>query len=252
MNKMHKHVTYRLMMTSTFYVIFSFFTMAVVLFAWFTIRNDNDAKLVSKITEIDANYELYIYHHPYSLGDAYTDLLGQLCEEQEAYCYQKMDDRQTFFDDSESLAPGMTFSFVLKVLPLSEEQGYLSIHLGGVISHGFIEEINKIQTAFSYQVDKISYVHQEIETLDVKDTYPIVYTDDHFSSEYNVTYELMDRVPLHYLYGSSDYVLIYFSFYFDPSIKGFDALGEPYENSNVFMNQSLEINQLMMTIRRRN
>jgi hypothetical protein len=53
---------------------------------------------------------------------------------------------------------------------------------------------------------------------------------------------------MHYLYGDSDYVLVYFSFYFDPEIKGVDPYGEPYTDANVFMNQMIEIKHLWMIL----
>jgi len=242
------NVPYKMMTTATLYVIFSFFTMSVVIFAWFTIRNDNDAALVASITELDANYELYVYKEPYYLGDSVQLFTENLCADDQMNCYKLLENTQSFFSMAESIAPSMKFSFVLKVSPVSLDQGYIKLGLSGITSTGYVDQINKIQTAFYYEVTKISYVYEDVETDDVKENYPIQYHKAHFLYNQSHHYELVKNVGLHHMYLPSAYVLIYFSFYFDPLVTGYDEMLNPYPNSNIFMNQMFEIKQLVMTL----
>ena len=103
-----------------------------------------------------------------------------------------------------------------------------------------------IQTAFMYEVIRVSYLTTESETEDLKSNAPIEFHTNYFTYEESLVYPLVHNVPVINLEFSSSTVIVYFDLYFSNSIFGTDAFGVPYTNSNIFMNQVFSIQHIFM------
>lgn len=237
------------LLKSIFHLLVSLTMMSVVTYAWFTITNENNAHVVSKISGVEAEYQFYAYENMFRLGSENQTLIDNVCDLNglEDLCYQEVKNPIYPKLIDGSVAPGERFSFAISISSVGSTQGYLDLTLGNIESIGYDLEGNKIQTAFGYEVTKISYIHNEVETVDMKDGL-IYQTFTHFSIDDNLYYPLVTDVPLVDNDDLLSKVIIYFDVYFDPTICGMDIEGIAYTNSNIFLNQTFNINDVYMNV----
>jgi len=218
-----------------------------VTYAWFTLTNENNTVFVAEISGVEAEYEFYIYNDPTFYGSSNLTLINNTTIDENEYDkYLKVVDPTVAQIIPGYAAPGDVFSFAIKVTNVGTTTGKLDLSLGNIVSYGYDLEVNKIQTAFEYGVTQISYIYNNIESTDQKDILNLNYTIDNFESTNNLTYDLIDDVPIGV--ATDNVVVLYFDLTFDPSIYGEDASGTPYTNSNIFMGQTLLVNTIYMNL----
>ncbi|MBN2300724.1 MAG: hypothetical protein JXC31_06005 [Acholeplasmataceae bacterium] len=239
----------KLIFSSVLYIILVTTMTTFVTYAWFTISNVNNASLVSNISEIEAEYEFFVYQNANRDGSDDLTLIDNICLlEDEDLCYLAVTNPMVAFMIEGSSAPGEKFSFAIRITSVNNPIGTLSLDFGGLNSIGYDIEENKLQTAFFYQVDKISYLNYGIETDDLKDSLDIVHHQGFFTYDNDTYYPLISNVPMQDQENANTMIIIYFSLYFDPYIYGEQSDGTPYTNSNIFMNQTFTIDNLFMSV----
>ena len=236
----------RLVTRLVLYILFSISAISILTFAWFTLGNENNTELISELTDIEADYEFYVYRDSLHLGNSTPSLVEDTCILNEDQCYQLIPNPTVAHLFDGSVAPGERFSFAVKVRSQGQTQAYLSLDFGGVISENYDRIENKIQTAFMYEVTGISYFLNDTESIDYKNTLPIEIYSSYFSHNDGVIYPLVQNVPVINRDFSSSTVIVYFDFYFSTTIFGSDVNNIPYTNSNIFMNQVLLIQHIFM------
>lgn len=245
----NKHKYQRLVVSSVFYIFMTLTLTTCLTYAWFTLTNVNNAHLISNISEIEAEYEFFVYQNQERDGSSEITLIDNICQiEDEDLCYQKILNPTTAYLIDGATAPGERFSFAIKIVSVNNSIGKLKLDLGGLNSQGYDIVQNKIQTAFYYQVDKITYINSNVETIDVKDNYGINYYSSFFSYDNDELYPLVANVPMYDEENSDTMIVIYFNVYFNPTVYGQESDGTPYTNSNIFMNQIFAINHLFMSV----
>lgn len=249
MEKQIKSKYRKLIISSIFYFVIVFTMTTFVSYAWFTITNTNNANLITSISEIESEYEFFIYQNETRDGSDELTLIDNVCQtDTEDLCYLNISNPTTSVLLEGSSAPGERYSFAIRITSVNNPIGTLKLELGDLISEGYDLEVNKIQTAFYYQVDKISYINFGVESADVKDNLGIVYHSNFFSYDNNTIYPLVSNVPMRNAENVDTMIIIYFNLYFDPYIYGQDALGIPYTNSNIFLNQRFSIVHIYMNV----
>lgn len=239
----------RLVMVSLTYFTISLFILTSIVYAWFTMTNTNRANLVAGISGVEAEYQFYIYQDTYRNGSSSLTLENNVCTPSKTdECYELITNPTVPTLIPGFVAPGERFSFAIRIVSVGASSGRLRLDFGGLTSQGFDLDVNKIQSAFSYEVTKISYIDMGIESSDQKDQEPIVYYSEHFVYDNNGPYPLVESVPMGQQNGQNSIIVIYFDLYFDPFVYGFDIYGEPYTNSNIFMNQIFTVNHIFMTV----
>lgn len=237
----------RLFMMATIYVLIAILLITSITYAWFTLTNHNEALFVTQVSGVEAEYEFYIYNDPSLSDNSNLTLIDNTTSDIETYHkYYLIPDPTSNYLIPEYMAPGDVVQFALKVTNVGTTAGRLSLSLSNVLSQYYDLDVNKIQTAFEYRVVKISYINDGIESVDQKDIENMSYGYNHFSMTDNLTYPLVTDIPLGHI--DNDIVVIYFEFYFDPTVFGEDAQGIPYTNSNIFMGQKLMINRINMDL----
>jgi len=202
--------------------------------------------LISELTDIEADYEFYVYKDSLHLGNETPSLVEDSCVLNEDQCYQLIPNPTQAHLMDGSVAPGERFSFAVKVKSQGQTQAYLSLDFGGVISENYDRIENKIQTAFMYEVTNISYFLNNTESSDYKNSLPIEIFSSYFSNIDGVIYPLVQNIPVINRDFSSSTVIVYFDFYYSTTIFGSDSNNIPYTNSNIFMNQVLLIQHIFM------
>ncbi len=190
----------------------------------------------------------YVYHNDEKNGSDELTLIDNVCAIGEDLCYEHIPNPTFNHLIPSYVAPGERFSFAIKITSVGETEGYLALDFKELLSTGYDIPQNKIQTAFLYLVDKVSYINAGIESVDIKDTGSIIYSNQHFDYDNNYIYSLISNVPFGLEGDLNSTVVTYFDLYFDPTIFGQTSEGVPYTNSNVFMNQIFAINHIVMTI----
>lgn len=237
----------RLFMMATIYVLIAILLITSITFAWFTLTNENETLFVTQISGVEAEYEFYIYNDSSLSDNSNMTLINNTTTDEENYDkYYLIPDPTSNYLIPDYMAPGDVVQFALKVTNVGTTSGSLSLSLSNVLSQYYDLDVNKIQTAFLYRVPKISYINDGIETTDQKDVLNMNYNEGHFSEQDYLDYELVSYVPLGHV--TNNVVVIYFEFYFDPTIYGEDAQGITYTNSNIFMGQKLSINTIYMDL----
>lgn len=242
-----KYRSYTLHIYTTLYICVSFLLISVVTFAWFTLTNHNQTAFMSDVAEIESEYVFYMYEDLYRLGNSNPMLLEQTCGEETLNCYRYIENPMENQWIDHSVAPGQRFSLAIKVLSQGLTQSYLSLSLGGILSEGYETSGYKIETAFYYQVTKISYVINDVESSDYKAIGPRVFYQGYFDQGDQIMYPLAKNLPTLDIYSLSSEMIVYFDLYFDPDIRGYDG-DIIHEDSHVFINQKLYINHLFMKV----
>lgn len=220
----------------------------MITYAWFIITNTNHSMLVSRVSEVEAEYEFYRFQDSWHNGNSNPLLLDQLCSiEKDDQCYASIPDPAQVFNLEQAISPGERFSFAIMITTLGNE-AYLNLDLGRVSSSYSLENEMRIQDAFLYQVSKVSYVIDGIEGEDQKENTPIVYSQAYFMGDNDTIYPLIHHVPMNLEVGEDVKVIIYFDFYYDPDVKGLDDLGNPNLNQNHLAHQKLIIEDIYMMI----
>jgi hypothetical protein len=249
MNKKSKLSMHRMMMLSVVYFLCAFMILSVTVYAWFIITNENNTQLVSYISDVEAEYEFYIYQNKLHDGSNNLTLEDNICDFSHVdLCYKLIPNPTSAHLMDGSAAPGERYSFAIKILALGNSVSFLNLSMNGVTSTGYDLEQNRIQNAFYYEVTKIVYVQNNIETEDKKDNSPTVYSYGYFNQEVNHSYSLVRNLPLFINEELGSSLIIFFDFYFDPSIYGSDINQIPYTNSNIFMNQIFTVEDIFMLI----
>lgn len=238
----------RMLIMSTLYVLLSCLLLSITTFAWFIMTNQTKTSLVSAISEVEAEYEFYIYQDSWHVGNANPFLIRQLCESiDEDGCYELIHDPSQVFDWMQSIAPGERFSFAISIVSIGTE-AYLSLDMGHVESHGYTDPSLQIKYAFYYEITKLSYIVSEVEGVDQKDVSPTTSFQGHFNQSVNATYPLIHDIPLNHIQGEHVIIVVYFDLFYDPSVIYRDEYGNPYENFNHLMGQSFTIQDIYMMI----
>ena len=249
MGKTHKSKYRKLIISSILYFAIVLTMTTFVSYAWFTITNTNDANLITSISEIESEYGFYIYQNTSRDGSDELTLIDNICQtETEDLCYQNIVNPNSSNLLEGSSAPGERYSFAIRITSVNNPIGTLKLELGDLISEGYDLEINKIQTAFYYQVDKISYINFGEESVDLKDDLGIQYHSNYFTYDNDGIYPLVSNVPMQNEENVDTMIVIYFNLYFDPYIYGQNDLGIPYTNSNIFLNQRFTIQHIYMSV----
>ncbi len=239
----------RLVMVSVTYFVLAFFVLSAVIYAWFTITNTNSASLVAGISGVEAEYQFYIYEDSTKSGSNHMTLMNNVCTTSITdQCYHLVSNPTIPTLINGYVAPGERFSFAIRIVSVGSSSGRLKLDLGGLISTGFDLPVNKIQSAFGYEVTKISYIEMGVESEDMKDLIDATYYNQHFTHSNNGPYQLIEDVPMGSENGINSIVIIFFDIFFDPTVFGFDSEGNPYENSNIFMNQIFTVQHIFMTV----
>lgn len=247
---MSKKVTsyHRIIVVSTMYIILALSLLTVSIYAWFTLTNENSADLVSQISGVEAEYEFYIYQNELHEGSQDITLIDNVCSVGQDLCYEYIANPTYAHLIDGKVAPGERFSFAIKILSVGSSEGKLKLELGGLESIGYDLPVNKIQSAFGYEVTKVSYIYQNVESEDQKDNGIIDYADQMFNINNSSLYPLISNVPMGVENQHNSIIVIYFDLYFDASVYGENEFGVPYTNSNIFMNQIFTVNHIYMTI----
>ncbi len=231
------------------YLLISIFMLSCVTYAWFTITDTNNAHLTTKTSGVEAEYQFYVYKNKYHYGSNHQTLIDNTCVigSVEDLCYQEI--KNPIYPEliEGSVAPGERFSFAIAIQSLGSMQGYVELKLGNLESIGYDRAENKIQTAFGYEVTKISYIYDDIETEDLKEdfnyqSYRLFDIDDVKS------YHLIQDVPLVHENQFQGTLVVYFDLYYDPTVFGIDENDMPYTNSHIFMQQSLHVHDVYMHV----
>lgn len=249
MQKQNKITYRRLILTSSMIVVLTISLLFVSVYAWFTLTNINSASLVSSVSGVEAEYEFYIYNNMMHDGSSELTLENNVCiVSGEDLCYEYISNPTYAHLIDGKVAPGEKFSFAIKITSIGTSAGRLQLDLGGLQSIGNSTLNDKIQQAFSYEVTKISYIENGVESVDQKDVAPISYFSQTFTSLNDEVYPLVNYVPMGIANHLRSIIVVYFDIYFDPTIYGSDAFGTPYTNSNIFMNQTFIVNHIYMII----
>ena len=249
MKKTDNHSLHRMMFLSVVYFLSAFMLLSVSVYAWFIITNENNTRLISYISDVEAEYEFFIYQDQLHNGSQQITLKDNVCEVfDEDLCYKPITNPTSAHLMSGSAAPGERFSFAIKISALGNSVSYLHLSMSGITSVGYDLEQNKIQNAFYYEVTKIVYVQNDIETEDKKNNSPIVHGSGYFNEASNHSYPLVYNVPIFIDQELGSSLIIFFDFYFDPTIFGSDINQIPYTNSNIFMNQIFTVQDIFMLI----
>lgn len=237
------------MFKSIGYLLISIFMFSVVTYAWFTITDTNQTHLAVKTSGVEAEYKFYVYKNILHSGSNHMTLIDNVCVIgiKEDLCYEEANNPISPQLIEGSVAPGERFSFAIAIQSLGSTQGYVDLTLGNLESVGYDIEENKIQTAFGYEVTKISYIKDDVETEDVKNLYSYQ-TFNHFSHLDDQYYPLITDVSLVYQEQHAGYLIIYFDLYYDPTVFGQDPYGIPYTNSHIFMSQTFHIHDVYMNV----
>lgn len=238
----------KMLLSAVIFFLSTISLIGITTYAWFIITNVNHTQLISQVSEIEAEYEFYRFKDSWHNGNDDPQLLEQVClNEEDDQCYEYIPNPTEMFDYTQAVAPGEKFSFAIKIVSLGNE-AYLNLDLGRISSINVPVDGIKLQTAFLYQVSKVSYVIDSVEGLDQKDISPIVHYQQYFDGDDQTIYPLIHHVPMNIIAESQVMIIIYFDFYFDPTVTGTDNLGVPYDNQNHLVNQSLLIEDIYMMI----
>lgn len=245
----------RLLMMSLSTFVIALLMLFTVGFAWFSFSKKTDTSLVTKVGNVDANYEFFIYLDSTRLGDSSPVLSNQCSSSSDDTCYYLIENTDNpltepvyLFGSSEGIVPGNKFSFALRVTNTGNVAAELALNFLNLVSTGYDITMNKTQIAYSYQVTKITYFDSGYETGDVKSNYGIVTNQGHFLSDNDSSYSLTSAIPVGLPGEVFSSVIVYFDLYFDPEVTGFTVLGVPMNNSNAFENQTFKISRLELIL----
>lgn len=238
----------KLFISTTLFFLSAISLLGITTYAWFIITNTNNTSLISQVSDIEAEYEFYRFKDSWHNGNPSPALMDQMCEsETDDQCYLFIPNPTEMFDLDEMVAPGERFSFAIKIVSLGNE-AYLDLDLGQITSSNVPIDGMPIQYTFSYEVSKVSYIIDLIETEDQKDLNPIVHYQGYFDGDDQTIYPLIHHVPMNVVEGDQVMIIIYFDFFFDPSVMGVNSLGIPYDNQNHLAGQSLHVEDIYMVI----
>jgi hypothetical protein len=238
----------RLIMISVVYFILSLAILTSVIYAWFTLTNISKADLVAQIAGVEAEYQFYVYKDETHTGSLNPTLTDNVCSIGQDLCYEYIPNPTYSHLIDGYVAPGERFSFAIRIVSVGAAGGMLKLDLSGLVSAGFDIPENKIQRAFFYEVTKLAYINNNVETSDYKDHDPVIYYAQHFQYDHDGIYPLIANVPMGVENTSNSILIVFFDIYFDPEIYGQTFDGVSHENSNIFMNQLFIINFIFMNI----
>jgi len=238
----------KLWLSTLVYVLMLVLLLSVSVYAWFTITNENQANLISQISAVEAEYKYYVYRNEMHEGSMNQTLIDNVCQADEDLCYEYIPNPTQSHLIPGKVAPGERFSFAIEIYSIGLTEGKVKLDFGGIQSIGYSLEHQKIQQAFQYSVTKISYINDDIESIDQKDNQDIIYHTDYFKLSDQKEYALVKDVKIGLKDDDNSNVVIYFDLYFDPNIYSSDENGIPFTNSNIFMEQTLTIKHIYMSV----
>eukprot|EP01156_Anaeramoeba_ignava_P017835 Anaeramoba_ignava/a90141_120.p5 GENE.a90141_120~~a90141_120.p5 ORF type:complete len:255 (-),score=-0.49 a90141_120:1553-2317(-) len=237
----------RLTIVSLLYVLFAFFMLMAVTYAWFTLTNVNNASLIKTVSSVEAEYQYYTYNDASHIGSLEPTLIDNITTTGEDLAYELVPNPVVPSLIDGYIAPGERFSFAIKITNVGNGIGYLNMSFGYVQSFGYDLDVNRIQNALYYEVTNIVTTYDNTESADIKDNSPIVHYSEHFDESSIATYDIIKNVPLGHT-SIDNVVIIFFDIVFDPTYYGEDEFGTPYTNSNIFMGQTATINHIYMVL----
>ncbi len=238
----------RMLIMSTLYVLLACFFFSVSTYAWFIITNTVKTSLVSSISEVEAEYDFYVYKDSWHRGNTEQTLFNQLCEtSSDEGCYQLIKDPSQMFLWTQSVAPGERFSFAIAIVSIGT-QAYLSLDIGKVTSEGHLDDDLMIKYSFYYEVTKVSYYVNGTESIDQKNVDPMKPYQGHFNQHDWTIYPLVHDISLNHIRNETVVIVVYFDFYYDPNVIYLDQEGLPFTDHNHLMGQSLFIQDIYMMI----
>jgi hypothetical protein len=241
-----KHTNHKVLWMSVIYFLTAFCLLFVTTYAWFILTNINDARLISNISDVEAEYEFYRFKDSWHNGDPNRLLPDTLCSVSLTdQCYDAIPNPTTMFEYKTSVGPGDRFSFALRIVSIGFG-GYLNLDLGRVQS--LYAGHTRIQDAFLYEITKVSYVVDDVESSDQKDVAPTEIHSDYFTGTIQTIYPLIHHLPMNPTTETQVIILIYFDIYYDPTLTFLDPDGLSYPNYNHFAHQMLQIEDIYMMI----
>ncbi|MDY0074865.1 MAG: hypothetical protein WC992_07110 [Acholeplasmataceae bacterium] len=230
------------------YLLMAFMLLSLTTYAWFIITNVNHTHLVSQISEVEAEYEFYRFKDKTQSENEQPMLFEQMCESSDDdACYILIPNPSEMFTHETSISPGEHFSFAIRIISIGQ-LAYLNLDLGKIYSIGETEDA-RIQEAFYYHVQKVSYEFDQVEGPDIKDQSPMNHYSGYFDGDITTIYPLIRNVPLNPDESVLYNVIIYFDFYYDPTLTFYDSYGVSYPNYNHLWSQQLAIEDIYMQIR---
>ena len=238
----------KVLLSSVIFFLTSLTLVGITTYAWFIITNTNTTQLISKVSDVEAEYEFYYFKDSWHDGNLDPWLMDQLCSvTKKDQCYENIPNPTIVFNYNQAVSPGERFSFAIQITSLGNK-AFLSLDLGRVSSINSSDGEMRIQEAFQYEIKKVSYVIDGIEGQDQKDDHPIQYFQQYFTGNDQTIYPLIYHIPMNIEGGQNIMIIVYFDIYYDPSIKGADDLGIPYVNQNHLADQSIIIEDIYMMI----
>ncbi len=247
MNKLKIKDHRKLTIVSLLYVLFAFFMLVVVTYAWFANTNHNNASLIQNVAAVEAEYQYFVYNDTSHTGSQELTLINNTTTTGEDLAYEFVPNPTVASFIDGYIAPGERFSFAIKITNVGSGTGYLEIQFGNVTSINYDLEINRIQNAIYFEVTKIVSSDGVTESDDIKDISPAQHFSSYFNGDIFQRYQMLRNIPLGYT-SSDEVTIIFFDIVFDPTIYGEDEFGIPYTNSNIFMGQTITVNNIYMYI----
>lgn len=228
-------------------VIIALIATITAIHAWFImfVKTSTEPFIIN-IGGVEMQYDFYVYQDPlYGGSDNYS--ISNLCDDEQCLArYQKVnvEEEPYMFGTPNKVLPGNKFSFVMKITNVGTEDVMLKINMSGLSSTGANIPENKVQRAFYYSVEMITYY----DDIDVKDDQVIEYTDSHFDTNNDSSYPLVSNVFVSSSDEAKKVIYIFFDLYFDPNISGYTTDLQPTGNSNAFANQFFSVSHLVCTV----
>jgi len=222
------------------------FLLTSTIFAWVSLSRQAGSSFVSNLTDISSEFEFYIYRDSDFNGSGNKLITDECVAPGDENCFENILNPKVSQIITPEMKPSDRISFALKIINKSSMPIDIRLSFGGVSSTGYSEDYNKIQRAFMYEVTAIRFLNGGIESDDVKGTANVV--TGHFQSHEVSHYVLLNNFELSENGTLDDRAVVYFDLYYDENIFGLNELQESTGNSNVFMNQTLVVNNFYIEL----
>lgn len=236
----------QLIVVSIISFVVTIFLLTSSIFAWISLSKQAGGSFITQTTDISSNLEFYIYRDPLFNGSNNKLTSDECLAPGDVGCFEQIINPKVSQIITPDLKPSDKMSFAIKITNLSSKKIDIRLSFGGVTSTGYIENYNKIQRAFLYEVTAIRYSNNNSQGTDIKSTSAI--TTSHFSNEDSPRYVLLDEFALQKKDNTNSQVVVYFDLYYDESIHGLDESLQSTGNSNAFMYQEFEIKHFFIEL----
>lgn len=236
----------QLIVVSIISFVVTVFLLTSTIFAWVSLSRQAGSSFISNLTDISSDFEFYIYRDSDFNGSGNKLITDECVAIDYENCFENIPNPKVSQIINPEMKPSDRISFALKIINKSSMPIDIRLSFGGISSTGYNEDYNKIQRAFMYEVTAIRYLNGGIEGDDIKSSANII--NAHFESHEVSHYVLLNNFELSKNGTLNDRAVIYFDLYFDENIFGLNDLLESTGNSNVFMNQTLVVNNFYIEL----